>query len=478
MEIVMIEFEAQEVATLDLQQPKIKVLGVGGAGGNAINSMVEAEFKGVEFIAINTDAQALRLSKASNALQLGIKSTKGMGTGANPELGKRAAEEDIDKIQAQLEDVDIVFLTAGLGGGTGSGVLPVVARLLKEKGILSIAIVTTPFNFEGQKRDRVAKQALEALQNEVDTLIVIPNQKLIEVVDQNVSMIDAFAMVNQMLNQSVKSIADIIGKAGHINVDFADIRTIMKGQGLALMGSGYASGPNRAREAVEQAISFPLLAHQNITGAKGVLLNITGGTDLGIHELNQAASALYEKVDADASIVVGSVIDESIKDGIYITVVATGIDPQAASLAPTIQPIMHDKDATVHESPMVELSEALSDQVQEQKLETEELELEQLAQEIKQLELQEQETKQHDEQVQAAKVEAEQLEAKQLEEAQIEAAQLAEQEMVEVKAKDGAQAILDASLELSSEGMLVDMSALDVPTALRIKQNSAQELAE
>ncbi len=441
----MIEFEDKEPVIAEMRKPSIKVLGVGGAGGNAINSMVESGCDGVEFIAINTDSQALCLSKAENTLQLGVKSTKGMGTGANPELGKRAAEEDLDKIMAYFEDADIVFLTAGLGGGTGSGALPVVARVLKEKGVLSIAIVTTPFNFEGKRRDRVARQALEALEKEVDTLIVIPNQKLIDVVDEQVSMIDAFAMVNQMLNQSVKSIADIIGTAGHINVDFADIRAIMKGKGLALMGSGYASGQNRAREAVEQAISFPLLEYQSIAGAQGVLLNITGGKDLGIHELNEAASVLYAQVDDDASIVVGSVIDESVSDGLYVTVVATGINPRDVDgvvQAQSIRPSVHDNSEVLHESPLVhDQIEDIADELVCQEVEHKEPEAEH--EEVDEL--------QADSQV------SEELEAKGEE----------PQEEQALESPEPQRSAINLGVH-----ELVDMSSLDVPTALRIKQQA------
>ena len=302
----------------------IKVIGVGGGGGNTINSIIASGCNDIEFIATNTDAQALDLSKAHQRVQIGIKSTKGLGTGADPELGKRSAEEDLDKILESVGHADIVFLTAGLGGGTGSGALPVIARALKEKGVLSIAIVTKPFLFEGKRRSNVAEQALANIKKEVDTLIVIPNQKLLEVVDQHVSMIDAFSMINDILGQSVKGISDIITKPGHINVDFADVRTIMKDRGLAVMGTARASGERRAEEAALKAISSPLLENMNIEGARGVLLNITGGPSLGIHEISQAASVIYEQADQDASIIIGSVIDEELGDEISITLIATG----------------------------------------------------------------------------------------------------------------------------------------------------------
>lgn len=322
----MIEFEPKSLKQMSIAS--IKVIGVGGAGGNTVNSIIESGCQGIEFIVANTDAQALELSKAPYKVQIGIKSTKGLGTGANPEVGKRAAEEDLDKILDAIGNADIVFLAAGMGGGTGSGGLPVVARALREKGILSIAIVTKPFMFEGKRRTQVAKDAIEQLKKEVDTLIVIPNQKLLDVVDQNVSMIDAFSMINDVLSQSVRGISDIITKPGHINVDYADVRTIMKDRGLAVMGTGKASGSDRAKEAALQAISSPLLENMSIQGAHGVLLNITGGKDLGLHEISEAASIIYEQAAEDANIILGSVIDESMNDEVIVTIIATGFEPQ------------------------------------------------------------------------------------------------------------------------------------------------------
>ncbi len=321
----MFEFEVTHHD--EIPSARIKVLGVGGAGGNTVNSMIDAQqYHGIEFIVANTDAQALNLSKASHKIQLGLKSTKGLGAGANPELGKRAAEEDLSKIMDLLEDADIVFLTAGMGGGTGSGAIPVIARALKEKNILSIAIVTKPFTFEGKKRAAIAQESIEALKKEVDTLLIIPNQKLLETVDQNVSMIDAFGMINTILHQSVKGIADIITKPGHINVDFADVRTIMKDMGLAIMGTGKATGKDRALDAAYQAISSPLLENMNIKGARGILINISGGLNLSLHEIGVAASVIAEQADENASIIVGSVIDEALADDIIITVIATGFN--------------------------------------------------------------------------------------------------------------------------------------------------------
>lgn len=317
--------------TENLQVATIKVIGVGGAGGNTINSMIDAGYEGIEFIVANTDAQALRVSKAPHKIQLGVKSTKGLGSGANPELGRRAAEEDLDKVMEAVGEADIVFLAGGMGGGTGSGALPVIARALKNNGILTVAIVTKPFVFEGKRRSRVAEQAIELLKKEVDTLIVVPNQKLLGVVDQNVSMINAFSMINEILNQSVKGISDILTKPGHINVDFADMREIMRGMGLAVMGTGRASGPERAQQAAQAAISSPLLENMNITGARGVLLNISGGINLGLHEISDAASIIYEQADPDANIILGSVIDPTLTDDVIVTIIATGFERTAAN---------------------------------------------------------------------------------------------------------------------------------------------------
>ncbi|MBN1549308.1 cell division protein FtsZ [Candidatus Babeliales bacterium] len=321
----MIEFEREKE---NLSVAVVKVVGVGGAGGNTLNSMIEAGFEGIEFIATNTDAQALRMSKASHCIQLGVKSTKGLGSGANPELGRRAAEEDLDKVLEAVGDADIVFLSAGMGGGTGSGGLPVIARALKQNGILTVAIVTKPFVFEGKRRARIADEAIEALKSDVDTLIVIPNQKLLGVVDQNVSMIDAFSMINNILNQSVRAISDIISKPGHINVDFADMREIMQGMGLAVMGTARGTGESRARRAAEEAISSPLLENMSIAGARGVLLNISGGVDLGLHEISEAASVVYEQADEDANIILGSVINHDLHDEIVVTIIATGFNTE------------------------------------------------------------------------------------------------------------------------------------------------------
>lgn len=323
----MIELQDEIKEELNLTPAaSLKVIGIGGAGGNTVNSIVESGCTCIESIAVNTDAQALHLSKAHSTIQVGIKSTKGLGTGANPELGKRAAEEDLNKIMDMLADTDIVFLTAGMGGGTGSGAIPIIARALRENNILSIAIVTLPFEFEGKRRARIAQEAIALLKKEVDTLIIIPNQKLLDIVDKHVSMLDAFAMINDVLVQSVKGITDIITKPGHINVDFADVRTIMKGMGLAVMGNAKASGENRAQEATLKAITSPLLENMRIKGAHGVLLNITGGKDLSLHEISEAAQIIYEEAAEDAHIILGSVIDENVEDEVNVTIIATGFE--------------------------------------------------------------------------------------------------------------------------------------------------------
>jgi len=315
----MIDFE---------QEPKniaiIKVIGVGGAGGNTVNSMIDAGYQGIEFVVANTDSQALEMSKAKTKIQMGLKSTKGLGTGTNPEIGKHAALEDIDKIMETLGNADIVFLAGGMGGGTGSGALPVIARALRERGILTIAVITKPFTFEGKWRATVALEAIKTIKQEVDTLLIIPNQKLLEVVDKHVSMIQAFAMINEILAQSVRGISDIITRPGHINVDFADVRTIMKDRGLAVMGTGRASGKERAVNAALQAISSPLLESMSIEGAQAVLINISGGTNLGLHEISDAASVVYEQAHEQANIILGSVIDENLSDEVVVTIIATG----------------------------------------------------------------------------------------------------------------------------------------------------------
>jgi len=308
----------------DLNVARIKVLGVGGGGGNAVNRMVQARVRGVEFLAANTDLQALKQSKAPVKLQLGAKLTKGLGAGANPEVGRQAALEDTDKLVEALEGTDMVFITAGLGGGTGTGAAPIIARLALELGALTVAVVTKPFAFEGKRRMLQAEQGLAELLNCVDTLIVVPNQRLLDTVEPGTSFFEAFRIADDILRQGVQGITDIIAIPGVINRDFADVTTIMKGTGYAVMGTGIAGGPNRAAEAARQAIHSPLLEEGAIQGARGVLINITGSSSLGLHEV-QEASALVQKVaHEDANIIFGAVHDKAVKDAVKITVIATG----------------------------------------------------------------------------------------------------------------------------------------------------------
>jgi len=351
----MIELECEK-RELGAPVVSIKVIGVGGAGGNTVNSIIESGNENVQCVVANTDAQALSLSRAEEKIQLGVKSTKGLGTGSNPDLGQRAAEEDLDKVMETVGDADIVFLAAGMGGGTGSGGAPVIARALKEKDILTIAVVTRPFLFEGKRRAKVADGAIEKLEKEVDTLIVLPNQKLLDEVEPGVSMIDAFSMINNILGQSVKGISDIITRPGHINVDFSDVRAIMKDMGLAIMGTGIAIGADRAQEAALQAVSSPLLENMNITGAHGVLLNITGGKNLGLHEISQAASIIYEEADENANIILGSVIDESLDEEVMVTIIATGFKEKQKEVA-VAAAVM--KEGPVIETASVQMSESV-----------------------------------------------------------------------------------------------------------------------
>ncbi len=308
----------------DMNVTQIKVVGCGGGGNNAVNTMVSAGLKGVEFIAINTDKQALLTSEADVKIQIGEKITKGLGAGANPEIGAKAAEESIEEIQQVLKGADMVFVTAGMGGGTGTGSAPVVAKLAREMGILTVGVVTKPFSFEGQLRAKNAASGIENLKDSVDTLITIPNDKLFEIAQKNTLLTDAFAVANDILRQGVQSISDIITGHGFINLDFADVKTIMKSSGYAHMGIGRAKGDNRAEEAALAAINSPIL-ETSIDGAKGVLLKISGAS-LGILEVRQAAELIQQYVDPAANIIFGATIDESLGDEIEITVIATGFD--------------------------------------------------------------------------------------------------------------------------------------------------------
>jgi cell division protein FtsZ len=308
---------------------KMKVVGVGGAGGNAINTMVEAGLQGVDFIAINTDAQALEQNKANMRIQIGKKLTQGLGAGANPEIGRRAIDEDKEDVMEALAGADMVFVTAGMGGGTGTGAAPVVAEIAKDLGALTVGIVTKPFTFEGMKRMQRAEEGIEELQKVVDTLIVIPNQRLFAVVDKSTPLLDAFKVADQVLLHATKGISDLITVPGLINLDFADVRTVMAEMGHALMGTGYATGEGKAVEAAQQAISSPLLEGVSIRGAQGVLVNITGGPNMTLHEISEATSIIYEEAGDMANIIFGAVIDEKLDDAIFVTVIATGFDADA-----------------------------------------------------------------------------------------------------------------------------------------------------
>ncbi len=303
----------------------IKVIGVGGAGNNAVNRMVDSGIKGVDFIAVNTDKQALLLSKASTRIQIGEKITRGLGAGANPDIGAQAAEESKAEIQEALRGADMVFVTAGMGGGTGTGAAPIVAACAKEMGILTIGVVTKPFTFEGKKRLSQADRGVESLKGKVDTLVVIPNDKLLQVIDRKTTMVEAFKMADDVLRQGVQGISDLIAIPGLVNLDFADVKTIMLNTGMAHMGIGRASGENRAEDAAKQAVQSPLL-ETSIEGARGVIINITGGQNLGLHEVNTAAELVQRSVDPEANIIFGAVIDESLDEDIVITVIATGFE--------------------------------------------------------------------------------------------------------------------------------------------------------
>ena len=303
----------------------IKVIGVGGAGNNAINRMIESGIKGVEFIAINTDRQALQLSKASSKIQIGEKLTRGLGAGANPEIGMQAAEESKAEIAEMLRGADMVFVTAGMGGGTGTGAAPIVAAAAKELGILTIGVVTKPFTFEGKKRLTQAEKGIANLKEKVDTLVVIPNDKLLQIIDRRTSIVEAFKMADDVLRQGVQGISDLISVPGLINLDFADVKAVMLNTGMAHMGIGRASGENRAEDAAKQAIQSPLL-ETSIEGARGVIINITGGNDLGLQEANTAAELVQRSVDPEANIIFGTVTDTSMQDEIQITVIATGFE--------------------------------------------------------------------------------------------------------------------------------------------------------
>ncbi|CUR35914.1 Cell division protein FtsZ [Planktothrix tepida PCC 9214] len=325
---------------------KIKVIGVGGSGGNAVNRMIDSQVTGVEFWSVNTDAQALTLSKAQKRLQVGQKLTRGLGAGGNPAIGQKAAEESRDEILHALEGADLVFITAGLGGGTGTGGAPIVAEVAKEIGALTVGVVTRPFTFEGRRRISQADEGIAALQSRVDTLIVIPNNKLLSVINEQTPVQEAFRYADDVLRQGVQGISDIITIPGLVNVDFADVRAVMADAGSALLGIGIGSGKSRAREAAVAAIASPLL-ESSIDGAKGVVFNITGGTDLTLHEVNAAAETIYEVVDPNANIIFGAVIDERMQGEVKITVIATGFSGDNKQAIPVTREVNVQRGNTI-----------------------------------------------------------------------------------------------------------------------------------
>ena len=326
-----------------VQGARIKVVGVGGGGGNAINRMVDVGLNGAEFIAINTDLQALRNSKAPVRLQIGSTLTKGLGAGANPDIGRQAAMEDAEKILELMEGADMIFITAGMGGGTGTGAAPVIASFAHELGALTVAVVTKPFSFEAKQRSRQAETGLKELRSCVDSIIVIPNDKLISTVDRSMTFKDACAKADDVLRHAVQSISDLILSPGLINLDFADVRTIMKGMGKAVMGTGIAGGESRALDAAEKAINSPLLEEASIDGARGILINITASSNLTLFEVDQACKLIHQCAHEDATIIFGTTVNEAFKDDVKVTVIATGFDPAGEMSAPTLKTIIANK---------------------------------------------------------------------------------------------------------------------------------------
>ena len=330
-------------------KPRISVIGVGGGGGNAVNNMIAQKLEGVDFIVANTDAQALAHSTASRKIQLGLETTQGLGAGARPEVGRAAAEEAKAEIEKELEGANMVFITAGMGGGTGSGAAPVVAKIAKEKGILTVGVVTKPFQFEGKKRYETAEAAVEDFTREVDSIIIIPNQNLFRVADKNTTLADAFVMADNVLYAGVRSITDLMMMPGLINLDFADIKSIMEDKGKAIMGTGEAEGENRAVKAAEQALANPLLDDCSMHGAKGVLINITGGSDITLFEIDEAASRIKEEVDEDANIIFGSSFDDSLAGKIRVSIVATGIGENTVARTKEPQPSRYVEESFTEE---------------------------------------------------------------------------------------------------------------------------------
>ncbi|MGL4322329.1 MAG: cell division protein FtsZ [Paracoccaceae bacterium] len=350
-------------------KPRITVFGVGGAGGNAVNNMIDQQLEGVEFVVANTDAQALQQSRAMARIQMGLRATEGLGAGARPSVGAAAAEETIEEIVDHLAGAHMCFITAGMGGGTGTGAAPIIAQAARELGVLTVGVVTKPFQFEGNKRMKQAEEGIEALQKVVDTLIIIPNQNLFRLANERTTFTEAFAMADDVLYQGVKGVTDLMVRPGLINLDFADVRAVMDEMGKAMMGTGEATGENRAVEAAEKAIANPLLDEISLNGAKGVLINITGGYDLTLFELDEAANIIREKVDPDANIIVGSTLDTSMEGAIRVSVVATGIDvtqarsetpiqrrPMAAPLQQAAAPVMAPRAAAPAAAPVAQYS--------------------------------------------------------------------------------------------------------------------------
>lgn len=322
-----------------LTPARIKVVGVGGGGGNAVNRMIQAGIRGVEFIAANTDLQVLRVNRAAQKIQLGVATSKGMGAGSNPEIGRTAALEDAEKIAEALAGSDMVFVTAGMGGGTGTGAAPVVAKLASEAGALVVAIVSKPFSFEGQRKSRFAEAGIAELREYVDTLITIPNERLYAFVERNITAWEAFRIADDVLRQAVQGISDLITVPGYVNVDFADVKTVMENMGMALMGTGTATGEHRAVEAAQKAISNPLLEEQSIQGARAILINVTGGEDLTLAEFNEACQIVQQAADDDANIIFGLVQDGGMKDQVKVSVIATGFDAPVAARRATEKPV-------------------------------------------------------------------------------------------------------------------------------------------
>src|SRR3954466_2028557 len=337
-----------EIDQLVTQGAKIKVVGVGGSGCNAVNTMIRMGLEGVELLTANTDRQALDASLASTKIAIGQELTKGLGAGANPEIGRKAALEDYAKISEILAGADMVFITAGMGGGTGTGAAPVFAKIAKEVGALTVGVVTKPFGFEGKKRMRHAEQGIAWLNESVDSLIMIPNQRLLAIAGATFTMVDAFKKADEVLLNAVQGISDLINHTGLINSDFADVRTIMHNKGLALMGIGYGEGEHRAVEAATNAISSPLLEDVSIEGATGIIINITGGSALKIHEVNEATTLIMEAAHEDAEIIFGTVIDEAIKDVVKVTVIATGLGGENLSTAPVVAQVQASMESRTH----------------------------------------------------------------------------------------------------------------------------------